>query len=142
MVDKNNLGHLYPHTVVYQIACNHYILAEDEDANYLIKPILKSGRLGGIIVDKQFRYYYDIIQAAYDEYTSTTFICCVSLSWKAIEIFETHENGLKAKVRTDYVMDDRKTCNFFFIRGQLYLYERGEDANGKYTIKSIRVVFE
>lgn len=142
MVDKGELGHLYPHTIIYQVGYHNYILAEDESANYMIKPISNYGKLGVSIVEKQFRSYYDIIQAAYDEYTSTTFICCVSLSGKSIEIFETSDEGLKSKVRSFYAMDDRKTCNFFFIRGQLYFYESGEDANGKYTVKSISVVFE
>ncbi|HCM62350.1 MAG TPA: hypothetical protein DIT05_07350 [Morganella sp. (in: Bacteria)] len=142
MVDKGELGHIYPHTVIYQVGTRSYVLAEDEKGHYLIKPIYNNGTLGESIADKQFRSYYDIIQAAYDEYTSTTFICCVSLSGKSMEIFETNSEGLKSKVRFGYAIDDRKAFNFFFIRGQLYFYETGEDVNGKYTIKAISVVFE
>ncbi|HED3890706.1 TPA: hypothetical protein R4229_003123 [Morganella morganii] len=142
LVDKGELGHIYPHTVVYHVGRYSYLLAEDERGDYLIKPIFSNGTLGPDIVNKKFRHYYDVIQAAYDDLTATTYICAASLAGKSMEIFTTTNGGLQSKVRFNYQIDDRKTFNFFFIEGNLYFYESGEDANGKYTVKSIRVTVE
>lgn len=59
-----------------------------------------------------------------------------------MESFETNSERLKYKFCYGYSIDDRNIFNFFFIRGQLYFYEGGEDANSKYTIKAISVAFE
>ena len=76
-----------------------------------------------------------------DTYT-TTYICAVSLAGKTMEVYATTTLGLVSRFEFDYVIDDRKTFNFFFIEGRLYVYQGGEDANGKYTVTSIRVTEE
>lgn len=73
------------------------ILAEDKKGGFLIKLIYNNETLGASIVDTKFRSYYDIIQTVYDEYIATTFVCCVSLSGKSMEIFETNSERLKYK---------------------------------------------
>ncbi|HAE77655.1 hypothetical protein JC794_02980 [Morganella morganii] len=142
MVDKGELGHIYPQTVVYNVGRKNYLLAEDEEGNYLVKPVYENGTLGDSIVSKNFGCYYDIIQAAYDDVTATTYICAVSLAGKTMEVYAATTLGLVSRFEFDYVIDDRKTFNFFFIEGRLYVYQGGEDANGKYTVTSIRVTEE
>lgn len=136
-VDKGELGHIYPISVVYQVGKKNYILVEDESGNYLIMPINDNGAFGESIVTKKFGRYYDIMQAAYDEHTATTYICSVSLSDKYMEVFSTSNTGLVSKNEWDFEIEDRKTFNFFFIKGRLFIYQGGEDSNGKYTVKSI-----
>ncbi|MEG0278023.1 MAG: hypothetical protein RR510_03980 [Morganella sp. (in: enterobacteria)] len=136
-VDKGEFGHIYPLTVVYQVGKKNYILAEDEGSNYLIKPIYDNGTLGESIVVKNFGRYYDIMQAAYDDLTATTYLCAVSLESKSMELFSTTNGGLISTHEFNFEIEDRKTFNFFFISGRLYIFQGGEDANGKYTVRSI-----
>ncbi len=56
-----------------------------------------------------------------------------------MQVYLTTTLGLVSIFEFDYVVDDRKTFNLFFIGGHLYFYQSGEDANGKYTITSIRI---
>ncbi|HHV7359552.1 hypothetical protein [Morganella sp. GD04133] len=139
MVEKGELGHIYPQTVSYNVGKKNFFLVEDEQGNYLIKPIYENGTLGENIVSKNFGCYYDIIQSAYDDVTATTYLCCVDLDGKTMQVYLTTTLGLVSIFEFDYVVDDRKTFNFFFIGGHLYFYQSGEDANGKYTITSIRI---
>lgn len=136
-VDKGEFGHIYPLTVVYQVGKKNYILAEDEGGNYLIKPIYDNGTLGESIVFKNFGRYYDIMQAAYDDLTAVTYLCAVSLENKTMELFSTTNGGLVSTYEFDFEIEDRKTFNFFFISGRLYIFQAGEDANGKYTVRSV-----
>lgn len=141
LVDDGEFGHMfghsYPHTVVYHVNQYTFLLAEDEQGNYLIRTIFINGVIGPNLIQKKFRHYYDVIQAAYDDITSTTYICAVSSADKTMEIFETTNGGLKSKRYFDYQIDERKTFNFFFTDGNLFFYESGEDENGKYVVKLI-----
>lgn len=136
-VDKGELGHIYPITVIYQVGKKNYILAEDDGGNYLIKPIYDNGTFGESITVKNFGRYYDIMQAAYDDLTATTYLCAVSLKNKTMEVFSTTNGGLVSTHEWSYEIEDLKTFNFFFISGRLYIFHGGEDANGKYTVRSI-----
>lgn len=42
MVDKGELGHIHPQTVIYNVGNKIFLLAEDESGNYLIKPVYKT----------------------------------------------------------------------------------------------------
>lgn len=97
LVDKGELGHIYPHTVVYHVGRYSYLLAEDERGDYLIKPIFSNGTLGPDIVNKKFRHYYDVIQAAYDDLTATTYICAVSLAGKSMKYLQPQMVVCKVK---------------------------------------------
>ena len=136
-VDKGEFGHIYPLTVIYQVGKKNYILAEDDGGNYLIKPIYDNGTFGESITVKNFGRYYDIMQAAYDDLTATTYLCAVSLKNKTMEVFSTTNGGLVSTHEWSYEIEDLKTFNFFFISGRLYVFQGGEDANGKYTVRSI-----
>ncbi|HEI8951529.1 TPA: hypothetical protein SLH21_003383 [Morganella morganii] len=142
MVDKGELGHIHPQTVIYNVGNKTFLLAEDESGNYLIKPVYKNGTLGETILSKNFGRYYDIIQAAYDNVTATTYICAVDLAGRNMEVYSTTTLGLVSTFEFDYAIDDRKNFNFFFIEGRLYYYHGGEDANGKYTVMSVKVTEE
>ena len=89
MVDKGELGHIHPQTVIYNVGNKIFLLAEDESGNYLIKPVYKNGTLGETILSKNFGRYYDIVQAAYDDVTATTYICMVDLAGKNMEVYST-----------------------------------------------------
>lgn len=52
MVDKGELGHIHPQTVIYNVGNKTFLLAEDESGNYLIKPVYKNGTLGETILSK------------------------------------------------------------------------------------------
>ena len=136
-VDKGEFGHVYPITVVYQVGKKSYLLSEDQGGNYLIKPIYDNGTLGESVVIKNFGRYYDIMQAAYDDLTATTYLCAVSFEGKSMELFSTTNGGLVSSTEIIFDLEDHRTYNFFFISGRLYIFQGGEDANGKYTIKSI-----
>lgn len=94
MVDKGELGHIHPQTVIYNVGNKTFLLAEDESGNYLIKPVYKNGTLGETILSKNFGRYYDIVQAAYDDVTATTYICMVDLAGKNMEVYSTTTLGL------------------------------------------------
>ena len=142
MVDKGELGHIHPQTVIYNVGNKIFLLAEDESGNYLIKPVYKNGTLGETILSKNFGRYYDIVQAAYDDVTATTYICMVDLAGKNMEVYSTTTLGLVSTFEFEYAIDDRKNFNFFFIEGRLYYYHGGEDANGKYNVMSVKVTEE
>ena len=59
-----------------------------------------------------------------------------------MEVYSTTTLGLVSTFEFDYAIDDRKNFNFFFIEGRLYYYHGGEDANGKYTVMSVKVTEE
>lgn len=137
-VAKGEFGHIYPISVTYQVGKKHYILVEDEVGHYMVMPINDDGVFGSSIETNAFSRYYDIMQAAYDDQTGTTYLCAVSLSGKYMEVFATSNTGLVSKNAWNFEIEDRKTFNFFFIKGLLFIYQGGEDSNGKYTVKSVR----
>ncbi|SYL11013.1 Uncharacterised protein [Klebsiella pneumoniae] len=66
----------------------------------------------------------------------------VDLAGKNMEVYSTTTLGLVSTFEFEYAIDDRKNFNFFFIEGRLYYYHGGEDANGKYTVMSVKVTEE
>ena len=127
MTDYGTLNRLYPQTVTYKV----------ENGEFLIKEISQKGKLDKDISSGQFSRYFDIIQVAYDDKNKNTYICAISLGGKKMKLFQANNLGIDKKYSKDYVINGRKSFNFFFIDGLLHLFECDEDNKGRYSIYSI-----
>lgn len=121
MTDYGTLNRLYPQTVTYKVDNKNYILMEDENGEFLIKEISQKGKLDKDISSGQFSRYFDIIQVAYDDKNKNTYICAISLGGKKMKLFQANNLGIDKKYSKDYVINGRKSFNFFFIDGLLHL---------------------
>lgn len=137
MTDYGTLNRLYPQTVTYKVDNKNYILMEDENGEFLIKEISQKGKLDKDISSGQFSRYFDIIQVSYDDKNKNTYICAISLGGKKMKLFQANNLGIDKKYSKDYVINGRKSFNFFFIDGLLHLFECDEDNKGRYSIYSI-----
>lgn len=54
-----------------------------------------------------------------------------------MKLFQANNLGIDKKYSKDYVINGRKSFNFFFIDGLLHLFECDEDNKGRYSIYSI-----